>query len=537
MSKSSFEQYNEDIIQINTHRINSLRLSNVFIDDLNSTPFLKISNFVRIERFVIDNIESKYLQNVLSELVFLPVLSSMSITCIGDVRNTSAIYYKIFRLSALKYCKLSLEEEHHDEPLLIATNQYSPIEHLVIECYRYLPNLSSLLSYVPQIRRLSLNTVYMSWMRPTQLSAVVLNHLMHVSFRLHHIDFDQFEQLIGDRFLTIEVLRISIRYSSDPTYLIANRWKQLISFRMTNLRIFDIEVDVSVGNNDNQLPTETQIKEFASPFWIERQWFFQFHSYQRRNRHCIIFYSTNPYRYKYIRFYSCLFLFFRRKDYTLYEQFNENPCLRNTDSVTSVHIKSQKSIKNCINYFSNATELTFHNNFPINHNSIATSLSNIIPLNHLTKLTIECHRFAFGKVVELLSVIPNIHTLILKSMPIYTNEYLSIQQNRNFQFVSNINSITNVTIEEKCTLEQLQLLVALCPRLEHIKINPHIKSLELILRFIFDKTNHNTRHLFSLIFFNIEHKCRDKPELLIKSEKLIENYLIMAIHRRVYLWW
>jgi hypothetical protein len=251
----------------------------------------------------------------------------------------------------------------------------------------------------------------MSWMRPTQLSAVVLNHLTHVSFRLHHIDF---EQLIRDRFLTIEVLRISIRYSSDPTYLIANRWKQLISFRMTNLRIFDIEVDVSVGNNDNQMPTETQIKEFASPFWIERQWFFQFHSYQERNCHCIIFYSTNPYRYKYIRFYSCLFLFFRRKDYTLYEQFNENPCLRNIDSVKNVHIKSEKSIKNCINYFSNATELTFHNNFPINHNSIAISLSNIILLNHLTKLTIEYHRFAFGKLVELLSVIPKIYANLHK---------------------------------------------------------------------------------------------------------------------------
>ncbi len=33
---------------------------------------------------------------------------------------------------------------------------------------------------------------------------------------------------------------------------------------------------------------------------------------------------------------------------------------------------------------------------------------------------------------------------------------------------------------QKCTLEQLQPLVVLCPRLEHIKINPHIQSLESI---------------------------------------------------------
>lgn len=220
---------------------------------------------------------------------------------------------------------------------------------------------------------------------------------------------------------------------------------------------------------------------------------------------------------------------------------NENTCLRNyepnIDSVKSVHIKSEKGLINCMNYFPNATELIFEDSFPINQDSIATSFNGIVPLKQLTKLAIECHRFAFGKVVRLLSIIPNIHTLILKSMPVYRNEYVSIKKCAYFRSVSNTNNITNVTIEEKCTLEKLQLLVALCPRLEHLRINPHIKSLESILRFISDKTNHNTRHLFSLTFFDIERKCLNKPKHLIKSEKLLDNYSLMAIDRRVYLWW
>jgi hypothetical protein len=235
------------------------------------------------------------------------------------------------------------------------------------------------------------------------------------------------------------------------------------------------------------------------------------------------------------------FYFFRRRDYTLRERLYENAGLHNyesnIDSVKRLYVTSKKSIINCKNYFSNAIELTFQENFPISHHSFSTGFSYIAPLKHLTKLTIECNRFAFGRVVGLLSVMPNIHTLILQSMPVDANGYASIQQNTNFRFVSNTNSVTSVTIKEKCTLEKIQLLVALCPRLEHLKINPHIKSLESILRFILDKTNQNTRHLFSLIFFGIERKCLNTPERLIKSEKLLDNYLIMAIDRRVYLWW
>jgi len=133
-------------------------------------PFLKISNFVLLERLIIDNIEAEYLQNLLHQLISLTALSSLSITSTDKVRNTSAVYCEIFRLPALKYCKLSLEEGHHDELLPVAINEYSSIEHLIIETYRYLPDLSSLLSYVPQLRRLSINSVYMSWKRPRKLS-------------------------------------------------------------------------------------------------------------------------------------------------------------------------------------------------------------------------------------------------------------------------------------------------------------------------------------------------------------------------------
>ena len=73
MSKSAFKRYNTDIIIPNTHRINSLRLSNPFIYDLVFSPIHKISKFTRLETLILNNIESNYLENLLHQLTSLPL--------------------------------------------------------------------------------------------------------------------------------------------------------------------------------------------------------------------------------------------------------------------------------------------------------------------------------------------------------------------------------------------------------------------------------------------------------------------------------
>jgi len=182
-------------------------------------------------------------------------------------------------------------------------------------------------------------------------------------------------------------------------------------------------------------------------------------------------------------------------------------------------------------------ELTFEDSFSTNHTSVAIILNRIIPLKQLTKLVIKCHYFSFKKLIELLYFTPNIRVLVFESMPFYKNDFMSIEQSEKFRLVSNTNNIIDVTFTDKCTLEKLKLILALCPRLQYLTINTLVRDLESITRFLLDKTNQNTRHLFSLCFSQAYNNWFEKLEALIKSETLLNDYILKLIDSKLYLWW
>jgi hypothetical protein len=252
--------------------------------------FHQISKFPQLERLILDKIDSSCLKNLFQQFISLPFLSSLTIIMIDDVKDIDYIYHQIFRLSTLKYCQLSFENRRNDNPLLMANNEHSSIEHLVINNGIHLRQLNSLLTYVPQLRRLSFQSVDVYGNNLTKIYPVVLNKLTHVSLRSNSIKFDQIEQLFINLFSSIEVLHISTGIECAD----GNRWQQLISYHLPNLRVFDILSNVYLRNNDNRLRLEDQ---FRSPFWIEQQCFFEYGDYQSSHGKREIFYSTNPYRY------------------------------------------------------------------------------------------------------------------------------------------------------------------------------------------------------------------------------------------------
>jgi hypothetical protein len=105
-------------------------------------------------------------------------------------RNLPIKIRQIFGLPALKYCQLSFGT--------ISDNEYNPIEHFVIKNTIYFDQLEIVLSYLPQLRKLSIN-------KRMELSPIVFNHITHVSLDFHHIYFDQFEILIKNYFHHIQV--------------------------------------------------------------------------------------------------------------------------------------------------------------------------------------------------------------------------------------------------------------------------------------------------------------------------------------------
>ncbi|CAF1407883.1 unnamed protein product [Adineta steineri] len=529
ISKSTFQRYNKDIILPNKLRIHSLHLSNPCLYDDISSPIHILSQFLRLETLSLGNIELKHLEDLLPTLVSLPCLSSLSITSINIIRDRTPIYYQIIRLPALKYCSLSFKRSLCVNSSLLTVDEYSPIEHLIIKDHISTNDLYSLLSHVPQLRRLYVSHISNSWRKDIKTSVFVLPYLTHISLNLNSMDFNEFEEMTIDIFNQAKVLHISISHSYDRMFSNADKWEQLILSHMPNLLIFDIQyrnIIYTNNHNGNQEISNTPFDNFTSSFWNKRQWFFTQKYFRKQDRNHAILYSTDPYRRKY---------------YTLYNDIYQSTCLNSKEthlqSVQHLKIQNDKETINCKYYFPNATTLTLQNKLSNTHNLFSFNLSRIIPLKQLTKLVVESNPLPLTKLIELLRCTPHIHTLVLKSMSLYGVNYNSIQQNQSFQLVSNTNTITNVTCNGECTLEKLQILIALFSRIQHLTTKLYANNLESCVRFLLEKTNQNTNHLCLLSLLSANKIWYTRLRTLIESETLLDDYMLKMIDWNLYLWW
>lgn len=301
LSKSAFEKYNQDIIQTVSHRVRSFALENVFMYDYILSSIPKLSQFEQLRTLIFHNIESKYIENVLDQLQSLRLLSSLILDSTEDVNNRNLIYRQVFALPALKYCKLSLSSWNSKAPLEMCTNEKSPIENLVIGNSVCVDLLYRLLSYIPYVRRLSIGSLEVSDTEQEKVSVSPSNELRDLSLKLTYVKFDSLISLMRDCFRTVQVLHLTVENSSTAArYIDANKWEQLITDHLHNLRVFDIHITASISDNDDQLRIESDIDQFTSPFWIGRQCFFAHDVHWNRYSGDVFFYSTNPYRYFYI---------------------------------------------------------------------------------------------------------------------------------------------------------------------------------------------------------------------------------------------
>jgi len=277
----------------NKHRINSIRLSDPFIIDFFSSSTQDISKCSHLQILILHNIESQCLENLLHRLASLPNLSSLAIPILFN-SNKINIYNLIFQLPVLKYCKISFEESVYFAPLPMSTNLSSPIEHLIINGKFYLTTIDALLSYVPQLRRLSIKYIYGYYNPETRVLSTVLNNLTHVSLTLDRLAFARFEPFVKQYFGQVKVLHISS--NDDHTYLDAVLWERLILSCIPYLHIFDFQHTYQMPyryKHENMY--QGFFEKFTSPFWSQRQWFFAY-DYNSGESSLGLFYSIQPYR-------------------------------------------------------------------------------------------------------------------------------------------------------------------------------------------------------------------------------------------------
>ncbi|CAF1189159.1 unnamed protein product [Rotaria sordida] len=113
LSKSNFEYYYRNMIIPYQHQIQSLYLSNLFIVDLFLSSFSLISKLIQLQILIIDKIQSKYLDNFLNDLFFLPHLSSLVlifqilyILTHGDIAYLVANRWQFLILSHMPYLRI-----------------------------------------------------------------------------------------------------------------------------------------------------------------------------------------------------------------------------------------------------------------------------------------------------------------------------------------------------------------------------------------------------------------------------------------------
>jgi len=228
---------------------------------------------------------------LLSNLTFLLGLFSLTINIWEAFPHLSEMYVLIFALPLLKYNKFILHVKNTSMTLPIAmNNQFSSIEYLVINHYCSSNELASLISYAPQLHRLTLHKIKMNDPNITILSSITLINLKSIYLDLCQTKFNELEIVIRKAFPDLKSL--SIIASEDITFLDAHRWEQLILNHFSQLEKFYLMYDDHI-NNEQKYPMYTgRSNQFFSSFWFERQWLFEAHI-----KYTNIEYTIRPYRY------------------------------------------------------------------------------------------------------------------------------------------------------------------------------------------------------------------------------------------------
>jgi hypothetical protein len=157
---------------------------------------------------------------------------------------------------------------------MATSKQFNPIEHLVIDHYWTIEELSILTSYTPQLSRLSFMHWYKSDLNIEIVLPNILSYLTSLHMKEYQRKFDEFEILISKIYWKLKVLSFTTQ-SEDIVYLDASRWEQLILKYLPRLKDFYFHYYKYIPNKDQSSKYLGELKPFTSSFWIERQWVFE----------------------------------------------------------------------------------------------------------------------------------------------------------------------------------------------------------------------------------------------------------------------
>lgn len=201
----------------------------------------------------------------------------------------------------------------------------------------------------------------------------------------------------------------------------------------------------------------------------------------------------------------------------------------NRHSIQELSIYDKNTMEQCHSRFLYVNKLTLTGSFAIAHTWITNDLDRVISLKQLTQLTVECH-LPFEQLLTLLHLTPNLHNLKLHSLLFKPIDFVSINEYTEFQSISNMNTMTTLSVSRKMILQEIQCLTILFPRLESLTINLHQNDVEPILQFLLSKFDKKNRDLSSLCIL-------EAGNFPLQSEQIPQHCSRKRIATKLYLWW
>lgn len=524
LSRANFRRYLSDMILPNSQRIRSLHLHNqpMFEEMFSSSE--NVQKFSEVQTIILNNMITFTNFNWFASF---PNLSSLIIKKFRCQSIIAFISQSATSLPALKYCQISIDKSVYFNYSSTDLNEQSTIEHLVIHGNCQFGDLSYLLSYLPRLHRLSIDSISNDYIRPSLINILPSNQLTHLSLKLKDIEFHRFENYFSCLPSSLQVFRLSC--DEDRNYLDANRWERLIRTYLPNLRIWDFQHTCAIRNDPDRVMYEDSIKQFTSPFWINRNWYFGYQSGKRNdNSSYYTFYSVKSLRYVVDRSVPIVFSSFRRRSHVLYGEYHHPHRLSSSDlnSIDHLEIMNASPVNDCPVSFGNIQQLTLSSNYQIkNTPSFIFVLDRIIPLKQLRKIHLHCSSLPLNRLIQLISATPHCSHLELTGQ--LTGE-LSLSSVKN-----HLSQITNLQVTSVCTIDHLKILTKICSQIQHLSIYIREEQLRIIMEYLLSSCHRYTQQLTSLYLRSTGDIYIEKLQHMLTISERSKDFLIEDIGYKI----
>lgn len=127
--------------------------------------------------------------------------------------------------------------------------------------------------------------------------------------------------------------------------------------------------------------------------------------------------------------------------------------------------------------------------------------------------------------------------MTLPSLELVGRSIPAMEEHDTFRLISKQNRIKNVTITHTYTLKTIQMLMKLCPKVQHLTLGITIRSLLATIRFLLSDNDEISCQVSSLCVLYPGDSWITKIKEIIQFKRPLNDYSLKICHKKLYLWW